>query len=76
MRRRQFFSQLNPVDNRAPVPSGAGSGPAAAQTERPSPVSREEEEKSAQIWTPATDPTAAPLVKKRGRPKGSKNKAR
>lgn len=28
------------------------------------------------VLTPATDPTAAPMVKKRGRPKGSKNRAR
>jgi hypothetical protein len=75
MRRRQIFSHLNARDNRAPVPSGAGMGAAtASQPDLPSPVSREEEEAAAQIWTPATDPTAAPLVKRRGRPKGSKNK--
>jgi hypothetical protein len=72
MRRRQIFSHLNARDNRAPVPSGAGMGAAAVETS--SPVSREEEEAAAQIWTPATDPTAAPLVKKRGWPKGKKRK--
>jgi hypothetical protein len=46
----------------------------AAAVETSSPVSREEEEAAAQIWTPATDPTAAPLVKKRGWPKGKKRK--
>jgi hypothetical protein len=89
MRRRQIFSGLNARDNRAPVPSGAGMGAAtASQPDLPSPVSREEEEKTAQIWepsfagkvgdvhiwTPTTDVTAAVQVKKRGRPKGSKNK--
>lgn len=92
MRRRVPLSLLNPRDNRAPVPSGAGMG-AAAVEESPSPVSRivplcpgsrimveieepasrEEEEATAMIWTPAADPKSnAP--KKRGRPKGSKNK--
>lgn len=73
MRRRQIFSHLNPRDNRAPVPSGAGMG-AAAVTPPPSPVSREGEDAAALIWTPTTDVTAAVQVKKRGRPKGSKNK--
>lgn len=82
MRRRQIFSQLNPRDNRAPVPSGAGMG-AAAVAPSPSPVSRAEEEAKALIWqpveinldefmTPGTDPEAAPLVKRRGWPKGKK----
>ena len=75
MRRRQIFSHLNARDNRAPVPSGAGMGAAtASQPDLPSPVSREEEEAAAQIWTPTTDVTAAVQVKKRGRPKGSKNR--
>jgi hypothetical protein len=47
---------------------------AASHPDLPSPVSREEEEATAQIWTPTTDVTAAVQVKKRGRPKGSKNK--
>lgn len=75
MRRRQHFAAMNPRDNRAPVPSGAGMG--AAAVDGPSPVSRAEEEAKALIWhlpveetlTPATDPTAAPLVRKRGRPR-------
>ena len=71
MRRRQLLSHLNPRDNRAPVPSGAGMGPAAV-TPPPSPVSREEEEAGAMIWTPTTDETAAVQVKKRGWPKGKK----
>lgn len=51
MRRRQILSQLNPRDNRAPVPSGAGMGAAAAsQSDLPSPVSREEEDAKALIW--------------------------
>jgi hypothetical protein len=77
MRRRQIFSHLNARDNRAPVPSGAGMGAAtASQPDLPSPVSREEEEGKAQIWTPTTDVTAAVQVKKRGRPKGSKNRVK
>lgn len=87
MRRRQAFSQLNPRDNRASVPSGAGMG-AAAVTSAPSPVSapltREEEEAAALIWepvsvntetghvlTPSTDPTAN-VRRKPGWPKGKK----
>ena len=73
MRRRQVLAKLNPVNNRAPVPSGAGSGPAAVSPS-PQPASREEEERLGQIWKPMADPTAAPMVRKRGRPKGSKNK--
>lgn len=85
MRRRQILSHLNPRDNRAPVPSGAGMGAAtASHPDLPSPVSRAEEEASARIWepveinldqfmTPGTDPEAAPLVKRaRGWPKGKK----
>jgi hypothetical protein len=55
MRRRQAFAQLNPRDNRAPVPSGAGMGAAAVTPPLPpfSPIlSREEEEALAEIWTP------------------------
>lgn len=80
MRRRQSFSQLNPLNNRAPVPSGAGMGAAAPVVDRVPPVSREEEERDALIWkidpvmTPGTDPEAAPLVKRRGWPKGKKRK--
>jgi hypothetical protein len=76
MRRRQIFSHLNARDNRAPVPSGAGMGAAtASQPDLPSPVSREEEEATAQIWTPTTDVTAAVQVKKKpGWPKGKKRK--
>jgi hypothetical protein len=86
MRRRQILAQLNPRDNRAHVPSCAGMGAAAATNRVPSPVStltREEEEAKAIIWepveinldqfmTPGTDPEAAPLVKRRGWPKGKK----
>jgi hypothetical protein len=73
MRRRQIFSGLNARDNRAPVPSGAGMGAAAVETS--SPVSREEEDAKAQIWTPTTDVTAAVQVKRKpGWPKGKKRK--
>jgi hypothetical protein len=73
MRRRQIFSGLNARDNRAPVPSGAGMGAAAVETS--SPVSREEEDATAQIWTPTTDVTAAVQVKRKpGWPKGKKRK--
>jgi hypothetical protein len=73
MRRRQIFSHLNARDNRAPVPSGAGMGAAAVETS--SPVSREEEDATAQIWTPTTDVTAAVQVKRKpGWPKGKKRK--
>jgi len=61
MRRRQLFTQRS---RSALDPSGAaGSGP--APTTPPAPVSREEEEAVAQIWTPTTDPTAnAPKKRK------------
>jgi hypothetical protein len=56
-RRRQVFARNRQT---APDPSGpAASGPAAAMP----PVSREEEEARALIWTPATDETAAVQVK-------------
>jgi hypothetical protein len=85
MRRRVPLTNLNPRDCRAHVPSCAGMGAAAVDPNQPSPVSRAEEEAKAIIWepatinldqfmTPGTDPEAAPLVKRRGRPKGSKNK--
>jgi hypothetical protein len=88
MRRRIPLTNLNPRDNRAPVPSGAGMGPAAAShPDLPSPVSRAEEEAKARIWepveinldqfmTPGTDTEAAPLVKRRGWPKGKKRGSR
>jgi hypothetical protein len=61
MRRRQIFSHLNARDNRAPVPSGAGMGAAAAsQSDLPPPVSREEEEKGALIWAPVESGTTYP----------------
>jgi hypothetical protein len=55
MRRRQILSKLNSRDNRASVPSGAGSEPAAVSLQSPPPVStltREEEDAAAQIWHP------------------------
>jgi hypothetical protein len=55
MRRRQILAQLNPRDNRAPVPSGAGMGAAAVDPNQPSPVSRAEEEAKALIWPLAVD---------------------
>ena len=64
MRRRQILSHLNPRDNRAPVPSGAGLGAAAAPAELSPPVSREEEEKRAVIWQP---PKRETLKLRRGR---------
>jgi hypothetical protein len=89
MRRRQIFSHLNARDNRAPVPSGAGMGAAAVEASSPV-SREEEEAKAViwqfagepvnmtitdgEVWTPTTDVTAAVQVKKRGRPKGSKNK--
>lgn len=86
MRRRQIFAQrFKEGQSGIANPSlPAGSGPAVVSPSLP-PVSREEEDKLGIIWhtkieypilTPATDPTAAPLVRKRGRPKGSKNRAR
>ena len=74
MRRRQMFAKLF-KERLALDPSGATSGPAAVSPSPP-PVSREEEEAKAAIWSPSVDPTAAVLVKKRGRPKGSKNKVK
>ena len=60
-RRRPTFAQRR---QHALDPSGAaGTGP--APNTPPAPVSREEEERMAQIWTPATDVTAAVQVKKR-----------
>lgn len=74
--------------NPAPVPSGFGSGPAAVAAS-PSPVSREQEEAKAVIWTPAPEftvnldefmtPASDPVSnapKKRGRPIGSKNRVK
>jgi hypothetical protein len=47
----------------------------AAAVETSSPVSREEEDAKAQIWTPTTDVTAAVQVKRKpGWPKGKKRK--
>ena len=60
-RRRPTFAQRR---RSALDPSGAaGSGPAPITP--PAPVSREEEESKAMIWTPTTDVTAAAQVKRK-----------